>query len=117
MSLYSTLSSYYRRDRPKNIFEGLVQGGVSVLGGVAEAVSGPVTQPVTGAMKSGMTGFFSGMVKGIVGVPVKAVGGVLDGVSQVTDGLAGNFNNQTLAPSPVKHTLLFSSDASLQPPG
>lgn len=99
-----------RREKPQNLVEGLYRGGKTVLGGLTEAVSGPVLQPWEGAKRSGMGGFFGGIVKGIVGVPVKAVGGVLDGVSQLTDGFASTFESTEGPAGPIRHPYLFSKN-------
>ena len=50
-------------------------------------------------------------VKGVVGVPVKVVGGVLDGVSHVSNGLSSTFElDQT--PNPLDSSALFSQATS-----
>ena len=62
-------------------------GAESVVRGVGEGVAGVFLQPVRGAQKGGVGGFFKGVARGVAGVVVKPVVGVLDGATQVVEGI------------------------------
>eukprot|EP01084_Bolivina_argentea_P267506 454090_1 len=63
----------------RGIRAGLVSGGHSVVGGVADGVSGIFTKPFEAAKSEGVLGFFKGAGQGIVGVVVKPILGAADG--------------------------------------
>eukprot|EP00967_Tisochrysis_lutea_P146743 scaffold277595_cov31-Tisochrysis_lutea.AAC.2 len=53
----------------------------------AQGVSGAVTKPIQGARSGGLDGFFKGVAQGAVGLLVKPVVGVADGITSATAGL------------------------------
>jgi len=67
---------------------GIVEGGASIFRGITDGVSGIVLSPMEGAKKEGALGAVKGLAKGIVGVPVKAVVGVMDGATTVLQGIS-----------------------------
>ena len=50
-------------------------------------MAGVFLQPGRGAPKGGVGGFFKGVARGVAGVVVKPVVGVLDGATQVVEGI------------------------------
>jgi len=71
-----------------NLVTGVLMGGFKVIEGVARGVSGLVVDPVVEAKKGGVGGFFKGVGKGLLGAVTKPVGGAMDGVSKITQGVA-----------------------------
>lgn len=78
-----------RRERPKGLGQGLVNGlsgvGVSILG----AVGGIAHHPISAIMEQGLspTGLVSGVTRGLVGVVTKPLGGAAELVAQTGQGL------------------------------
>jgi len=66
------------KQKPSNMFEGVIQGGGGLLGGIWDGVKGVVEKPIQGAENGGIGGFFSGAGKGILGLFTKPVTGVVD---------------------------------------
>lgn len=63
-------------------------GGVSLVRGLADGIGGLVTTPIKEARTGGVGGFFKGVGKGVVGVVVKPIVGVGDGVVSVIQGIS-----------------------------
>lgn len=78
------------------VVSGLKDGGRSLVGGFTSGLSGLVTKPMDGAKKEGALGFFKGVGKGIVGVALKPVIGVTDGIVQVTQGISNQLSDTTV---------------------
>jgi vacuolar protein sorting-associated protein 13A/C len=55
--------------------------------GVVDGIAGVFANPIIDAQKDGVGGFFKGVGKGVVGLVVKPVAGVFDGVSAVASGV------------------------------
>eukprot|EP01034_Spumella_vulgaris_P021564 gene21564-27602_t len=70
------------------IFEGIKDGGESVMSGFASGMSGLVSKPIEGAGKSGISGFFKGIGLGLMGAAVKPVMGLSDGLTSVAHGIS-----------------------------
>jgi hypothetical protein len=68
------------------VLSGIRQGGVDFFSGVASGVKGLVTMPMQEGKKSGALGVVKGMGMGLVGVVVKPVLGLSDGVASVAAG-------------------------------
>eukprot|EP00964_Phaeocystis_antarctica_P165205 scaffold144825_cov102-Phaeocystis_antarctica.AAC.1 len=67
--------------RPKNMVDGLLQGGVGLGRGVVEGLTGLVTAPLEGAQNDGVAGFVKGVGRGLVGLPAKSAAGTFDFLS------------------------------------
>eukprot|EP00755_Sulcionema_specki_P021014 Sspe_Gene.12885::Locus_4420_Transcript_1_1_Confidence_1.000_Length_11390::g.12885::m.12885/K19525/VPS13A_C; vacuolar protein sorting-associated protein 13A/C len=78
-----------QRMKAQNLQQGVTQGAHALGRGVFDGITGIVTKPIEGARENSILGFGSGVAKGIIGVPVKVVSGVLDGVGKVTEGAKG----------------------------
>ena len=76
-----------RASKGQNMASSAAGGAESVVRGVGEGVAGVFLQPVRGAQKGGVGGFFKGVARGVAGVVVKPVVGVLDGATQVVEGI------------------------------
>jgi hypothetical protein len=76
-----------RASKGQNMASCAAGGAESVVRGVGEGVAGVFLQPVRGAQKGGVGGFFKGVARGVAGVVVKPVVGVLDGATQVVEGI------------------------------
>ena len=78
--------------RPKNMVDGLLQGGVGLGRGVVEGLTGLVTAPLEGAQNDGVAGFVKGVGRGLVGLPAKSAAGTFDFLSLTAKGIANTFD-------------------------
>jgi hypothetical protein len=86
-----------KRDLKANqggIKEGFKAGGEAVAHGFTSGFTGLIRKPFEEGQKSGMVGFVKGVGQGLVGVAVKPVLGISDGISTLAQGM-----NQSLATS------------------
>ncbi|KAJ3439892.1 vacuolar protein sorting-associated protein 13c [Anaeramoeba flamelloides] len=74
-------------NKPKNLADGIFQGGKSFGKGLWSGVSGIVAQPIKGYKKEGGFGMLKGVGKGLVGVVAKPTVGVTDLASNITSGM------------------------------
>ena len=81
-----------REGRPKNMVDGLLQGGVGLGRGVVEGLTGLVTAPLEGAQNDGVAGFVKGVGRGLVGLPAKSAAGTFDFLSLTAKGIANTFD-------------------------
>ena len=63
----------------EGVLSGLMEGGESLITGLASGVTGLFSRPIEGALQNGPTGFVRGIGIGVVGVAVGPVLGVADG--------------------------------------
>ena len=75
------------------IMEGLVDGSESLIGGISSGVSGLFTKPFQEGSKGGVLGFMSGLGQGLVGMAVKPVLGVTDGISSIAQGISNQVSS------------------------
>lgn len=75
------------------LLEGLVDGSESVISGISSGVSGLFKKPIEEGAKGGVLGFMVGVGKGVVGVAVKPVLGVADGLTSVAQGISNQVSN------------------------
>ena len=75
------------------LLEGLVDGSESVISGISSGVSGLFRKPIEEGAKGGVLGFMVGVGKGVVGVAVKPVLGVADGLTSVAQGISNQVSN------------------------
>ena len=68
-------------------FEGILDGGESVVHGITSGVTGLVTKPIREAQRNGVEGFFRGVGMGLLGAAVKPVLGITDGITSVASGI------------------------------
>ena len=68
---------------PGGIVKGLVSGTDNIIHGIKSGVSGLVMKPIEEAQSDGVAGFFRGMGLGVLGVAVKPVLGLADGISTI----------------------------------
>lgn len=78
---------------------GMVVGGENIVSGIAAGVAGLVTKPMDEAKKGGAIGFLKGVGLGVLGVAVKPVIGVSDGLTSIAQG----FSSQVSDITPVEH--------------
>jgi len=78
--------------RPKHIGYGLFYGVESLGEGLKDAVVGVVKNPVKGGQEGGALGAMKGLGKGLLGLPVKPVVGVMDLITNATEGLRNTAN-------------------------
>jgi hypothetical protein len=76
------------------IFEGFVAGTDNIIQGVSSGVSGLFTKPIEEAQQDGLLGFFRGVGLGVLGVAVKPVLGVADGISTMAIGISKEVGNR-----------------------
>ncbi|RYH32246.1 hypothetical protein EON65_00935 [archaeon] len=74
------------------IFSGFKAGTGSLVTGFASGISGLVTKPLEQGQKEGALGFIKGVGQGLVGVAVKPVMGVTEGISNVAMGINHHFS-------------------------
>ena len=72
---------------PRNVGEGLLKAGEGVAGGFVRGLSGVITKPIKGAERGGVEGFFKGLGQGAVGLVVKPLAGMADGISSAAEGI------------------------------
>ena len=72
----------------KGMFSAFLNAGGNVASGIASGVSGLVTRPVEEARVDGAMGFIRGVGIGLVGVAVKPVLGVTDGISSAAQAIS-----------------------------
>lgn len=85
----------YKRNKPQNVQEGVMQGGKGFVRGFVSGISGIVTKPIEGAKNDGAEGFLKGIGKGIAGVFTKPVGGVVDLASSTLAGIKGGIKGSS----------------------
>ena len=103
-------------ENPANVAEGVIYGTKAVGEGILLGVSGLVTQPYRGAKLEGAKGFLKGFAKGVIGVAVKPTVGVLDGASNITQGISGTATSLMSKPRITRlrrPRLLYSPDRIL----
>ena len=74
----------------KGILHSFINAGKNVMGGISSGVTGLVTRPLEEAEKDGAIGFMRGVGIGVLGVAVKPVLGVTDGISSTMQGISYN---------------------------
>lgn len=82
------------------LLAGLQTGAESITSGFTSGIKGLVTNPYEESKKSGALGFFKGVGKGLVGVAVKPVIGITEGISNVATGISNSVIESKIA----KHT-------------
>lgn len=75
------------------VLAGFKAGGESIVSGFSSGITGLVTKPFEEGKKGGALGFFKGVGQGIVGVAVKPVMGVTEGISTVAQGINQQFSD------------------------
>lgn len=75
------------RQRPRNVFEGILLGGKEAAEGIAGGVSGLVTQPIEGAVEDGLSGALTGIGKGVLGLFARPAMGLAGAASRVMQGV------------------------------
>ncbi len=70
-----------KRNRPKNLIDGIGKGVFSLGKGFVSGITGVFTKPVDEIKKSGASGIFKGFIKGFGGLITKPIGGLFDAVS------------------------------------
>ena len=71
----------------EGVLSGLMEGGESLITGLASGVTGLFSKPIEGALQNGPSGFVRGIGIGVVGVAVGPVLGVADGLNSVAQTL------------------------------
>lgn len=87
---FSLQREMLRARPPDGLGRGLINGFSTLGQSVAGAVLGVLASPIEGAARGGAWGFVKGMSGGLIGVVTKPVTGMLDLVSQTSQGLAGS---------------------------
>ena len=72
-----------------NVVLGLGSGVQKLVTGFLEGVTGVVKAPLRGAEKKGLEGFAKGIGKGLLGLLVKPIIGISDGIADVMIGVKG----------------------------
>jgi hypothetical protein len=72
-----------------NVAVGLGSGVNKLVAGFLEGVTGVVEKPLRGAEKKGLEGFAKGIGKGLLGLLVKPIIGISDGIADVMIGVKG----------------------------
>jgi len=73
--------------KPKNFVEGLGYGLSYMVGGIYYGFRDVIMKPIQGAKKEKWKGLGKGVLKGFAGVIIKPISGVLDLVSQTSEGI------------------------------
>jgi hypothetical protein len=78
-----------------NVALGLGSGVQKLITGFLEGVTGVVKAPIRGAEKKGLEGFAKGIGKGLLGLLVKPIIGISDGIADVMLGVKGSLEGAT----------------------
>lgn len=78
-----------------NVAIGIGSGIHKLVTGFLEGVTGVVQAPIRGAEKKGLEGFAKGIGKGLLGLLVKPIIGISDGISDVFIGVKGSVEGAT----------------------
>ncbi|GAX25821.1 hypothetical protein FisN_17Lh220 [Fistulifera solaris] len=78
-----------------NVALGLGSGVQKLITGFLEGVTGVVKAPIRGAEKKGLEGFAKGIGKGLLGLLVKPIIGISDGIADVMLGVKGSVEGVT----------------------
>ncbi len=105
--LVSTMDSRYQHNRakrteergskPRDMLQGIGTGGISLVQGFSDGVTGVFVNPYKGAEKDGLAGFARGVGTGVIGLVVKPVVGIGDAATNVLQGVKGT--TETIAQS------------------
>ena len=76
------------------LVSGAQEGIASVYSGFASGISGVITKPIEEAKRDGPIGFLRGVGLGIIGVAVKPVLGVTDGLTSVAQGISNQVGDK-----------------------
>ncbi len=105
--LVSTMDSRYQRNRakraeergrnPTDMLQGIGTGGISLVQGFSDGVTGVFVDPYKRAEKDGLAGFVRGVGSGVIGLVVKPVVGIGDAATNVLQGVKGT--TETIAQS------------------
>jgi len=102
------------RNKPQHIGEGIAHGARDLGLGVIQGIAGIVAQPIKGAQREGGIGFVKGIGKGVTGVFLKPVVGVVDTVTNITEGIKNTttfFDTETM--QPIRAPRYFGRDRIL----
>jgi vacuolar protein sorting-associated protein 13A/C len=75
------------RNKPQHIGEGFTHGARDLGLGVIHGITGIIAQPIKGAQQEGGIGFVKGIGKGVTGAFLKPVVGMVDTVTNITEGI------------------------------
>ena len=89
-------------DKPRNAFEGVGYGTMSIFKGIASGITGVFENPIKGAQKDGVKGFFVGGYKGVSGLVVKPISGTLDFFSKTSEGIKNTAGPTELKVSKIR---------------
>jgi hypothetical protein len=78
-----------------NVASGLGSGVQKLVTGFLDGVTGVVKAPIRGAEKRGLEGFAKGVGKGLLGLLVKPIIGISDGLTDVMIGVKGTVDGAT----------------------
>jgi len=84
---YKRARALLDQNKPMHLGQGMWQGGRAVGRGFYQGVTGVVTQPIKGYSRAGTRGAIKGIGKGLVGAVVKPMAGMIDMVSQTSEGI------------------------------
>jgi hypothetical protein len=109
-----------RQQASGGLMAGMRAGGESVVSGFASGVTGLVTKPFEEGRKTGVTGFAKGLGLGAIGVIVKPVMGMTDGMAAVAHGISNQISEvptipQIRPPRALHRSLVDLEDLILVP--
>lgn len=76
------------RQGQKGIYAGFKEGGESVVSGITSGVSGMIAKPIEEAAKGGVKGFIKGIGLGVLGMAIKPLVGLTDGITSIAYGIS-----------------------------
>jgi len=108
-----------REQEGLNVALGLGSGMQKLAQGFIEGVAGVVKAPLRGAEKKGFEGFAKGIGKGLLGLLVKPIIGISDGLTDVMIGVKGTIEGTYSAATstyPIRpRRALYGSDMRIRP--
>ena len=90
------------------ILDGIQAGGESIFSGVTSGVTGLIAKPIEEAYRNGLPGLLQGFGLGLIGLAVKPVMGLADGIVTVANGISNQVD-------PVKIYIHVRPPRALEP--
>jgi len=90
-------------NKPKHVFDGLYEGGRSLIKGLKSGVKSAFLLPKEGIEKDGYPGLLKGSIQGLTGLMIKPIGGVFDATAKTAEGLKNTATYYDDKPNNERH--------------
>jgi len=103
------------RSKPQHVSAGFSRGVKSLGLGVFHGVTGVFSQPLKGFSEEGRVGLVKGVGKGVSGLVLKPVVGVVDFITDTTEGIKNTANNSQDKRERIRPPRYFGLDRVVRP--